>query len=187
MDGLITKFCTRYNFSKADALYLISQMEVMELKKLDKIIEEGKLNSSLYLVNDGLMRGYSMIDGIDTTMWFASEGEIVFSVWSYVANKFSHITIESLSDCRVYCVSKTKLEELFNSSIAFANLGRKLIEQHCLSVEDWLIDWEKPTAKERYLALLDQTPEIIMQVPLYQIASYLRITPQSLSRIRTQL
>jgi len=162
-------------------------MEVMEFKKFDKIIEEGKRNSNLYLVHDGLMRGYSMIDGIDTTMWFASEGEIIFSVWSYVNNHTSHITIETLSDCTIYCITKAKLEELFNSSIIFANLGRKLIEQHCLTIEDWLLYTEKPTARERYLTLLELTPEIIMHVPLYQIASYLRVTPQSLSRIRAQL
>jgi len=187
MKGLIHKFCTRYHFSENDALKLINEMDVAEYKKLDKIIEEGKHNSSLYLVSDGLMRGYSMIEGIDTTMWFASEGEIFFSVWSYVDNKASHITIETLSDCTVYSIPKAKLEVFFSSSITFANLGRKLIEQYCLSIEVWMVDWEIPTARERYLALLEKTPEFIMHVPLYQIASYLRITPQSLSRIRAQL
>ncbi len=187
MNELIDNFCTKYNLSRNDGLMLLKHMEPVEFSKHTQIVQEGKHNSTLYLISKGILRAYSMVDGMDITQWFASEGEFLFSVWSYVDNSASRTTIETLTDCSAYYISRAKLNELFNSSIEMSNLGRKLIEQHCLLIENWWQDWEKPTAKERYLAVLEKSPELLLQVPLRQIASYLRITPQSLSRIRAEL
>ena len=68
-----------------------------------------------------------------------------------------------------------------------ANLGRKLFEREFLNVETWLINGGASQARERYLALLEDNPELLRHVPLKYIASYLYITPQSLSRIRAEL
>ena len=79
------------------------------------------------------------------------------------------------------------MEKLFASSVDFANLGRKLFEREFLNVETWLINGGASQARERYLALLEDNPELLRHVPLKYIASYLYITPQSLSRIRAEL
>lgn len=119
--------------------------------------------------------------------WFASEGEALFSTWGYVDNAVSRITIEAMSEAALYCMPKQKLEKLFASSVDFANLGRKLFEREFLNVETWLINGGASQARERYLALLEDNPELLRHVPLKYIASYLYITPQSLSRIRAEL
>lgn len=150
MDELIDKFCAKYNLSRNDGFMLLNHMEPVEFSKHTLIVQEGKHNSNLYLINKGIIRAYSMVNGTDITQWFALEGEIVFSVWSYVGNTASRATFETLTDCSAYCISRAKLNELFNSSIEMSGLGRKLIEQHCLLVENWWLDWEEPTAKERF-------------------------------------
>ncbi len=187
MNELIPDFCKAYNFSREEASILIKNMELIEIKKNEKIIEQGKCNSDLYLINSGIMRVYTVVDSQDITEWFASRANLVFSIWSYANNLKSRTTIETITDTTAYYISRAKLLELFNSSIKSSNLGRKLIEQYSMITENWLMDWEKPTAKTRYLTLMKMDPEIIKNVPLQQIASYLRITPQSLSRIRAQL
>lgn len=68
-----------------------------------------------------------------------------------------------------------------------ANFGRILFERQFLDLETWLISTAVPRAKERYLRLLEDNPELLLYVPLKYIASYLWITPQSLSRIRAEL
>ena len=126
-------------------------------------------------------------DGVDSTIWFASEGEVAFSVWGYVDNSYSLINIEAMCDSVAYCISRTALDQLFASSLGLANLGLRLMERQLLLQENWLIHSGSPRAKERYLTLIKETPELLQYVPLKHIASYLWITPQSLSRIRAEI
>lgn len=80
------------------------------------------------------------------------------------------------------------MEVFLNSSIESANLGRKLVEQDFLVAEERIVATGSiPQAKERYLDLLKRDPMLLKHVPLKYIASYLFITPQSLSRIRAEL
>ena len=92
-----------------------------------------------------------------------------------------------MCDSTAYCVSRSVLNNLFSSSIELANLGLSLMERQFLGQENWLISTGSPRAKERYLTLIKETPELLQYVPLKYIASYLWITPQSLSRIRASL
>ena len=94
----------------------------------------------------------------------------------------------SVNDSTAYCISKTKLEALFAHSIEMANFGRKIFEREILSVDASTLAYgTPPTAKERYLTLMEENPELLQDVPLKYLASYLYITPQSLSRIRAGL
>ena len=92
-----------------------------------------------------------------------------------------------MSDSIAYCISGAKLNELYSTSVGLANLGRRLMEHQLLTTENWLISAGSPKAKERYLTLIKETPELLQYVPLKYIASYLWITPQSLSRIRAEI
>ena len=92
-----------------------------------------------------------------------------------------------MCDSDLYGISKAELESFYSSSAEFANFGRRLFEQQFLSLENWLISGGSPRAKERYLNLLEENPELLQYVPLKHIASYLWVTPQSLSRIRSEL
>lgn len=106
----------------------------------------------------------------------------------YVDDKPSQVNIESVNDSTAYCISKTKLEALFAHSIEMANFGRKIFEREILSVDASTLAYgTPPTAKERYLTLMEENPELLQDVPLKYLASYLYITPQSLSRIRAGL
>ena len=184
METFEEKFRNRYQLSEADASALLSHMEEVLFKKREVIVQEGTKNTNLYLIKEGIWRGHYLKDGVDTSIWFASKGEAAFSVWGYVDNSYSQISIEAMSDSIAYCISKAALNELYSTSIGLANLGRRLMEHQLLTTENWLISAGSPRAKERYLTLIKETPELLLHVPLKYIASYLWITPQSLSRIR---
>lgn len=184
METFEEKFRNRYQLSEADASALLSHMEEVRFKKKEVIVQEGTKNTNLYLIKEGIWRGHYLKDGVDTSIWFASKGEAAFSVWGYVDNSYSQISIEAMSDSIAYCISKAVLNELYSTSIGLANLGRRLMEHQLLTTENWLISAGSPRAKERYLTLIKETPELLLHIPLKYIASYLWITPQSLSRIR---
>lgn len=177
----------KYGLSASESEQLLAQMERLTYRKGEHIVREGERNSSLYLVAQGIWRGHYLRDGVDISLWFASEGDTLFSSWSYVADRPSLTSIEAMSDSTVFRISKQKMETFFASSIAFANIGRVIFERQFLDMENWMINGGAAQAKQRYLALLEQNPELLQHVPLKHIASYLRITPQSLSRIRAEL
>ena len=177
----------KYGLSASESEQLLAQMERLTYRKGEHIVREGERNSSLYLVAQGIWRGHYLRDGVDISLWFASEGDTLFSSRSYVADRPSLTSIEAMSDSTVFRISKQKMETFFASSIAFANIGRIIFERQFLDMENWMINGGAAQAKQRYLALLEQNPELLQHVPLKHIASYLMITPQSLSRIRAGL
>lgn len=187
MDAFIQKFCDKYSLPIIASLQLLDKMERVDFRKSDCLVNEGERNSNFYIISKGILRGHYLNDGVDVSVWFASAGEAVFSSWGYIENTPSLVTIEAMCDCELYGISKADLEAFYASSIELANFGRHLFEQQFLSIENWLISGGSPRAKERYLALLDENPELLQYVPLKHIASYLWITPQSLSRIRAGL
>lgn len=162
-------------------------MEKRKMCKGDCLIQKGKRDSNFYIIHKGLLRAHYFKKDTNITVWFASAGEAVFSIWGYVENKPSLLNIEAICDSELYSIPKSKLEELFQSSIELANFGRNIFEQQILNIESWIIAGGSPRAKERYLNLLRENPELLQHVPLKHIASYLWITPQSLSRIRAGL
>lgn len=187
METFKENFCRRYKVTGTDVQALLDCMEEVRFKKRELIVREGSKNSHLYLIKQGVWRGYYHKDGVDTTLWFASEGEAAFSVWGYVDNANSLINIETMSDSIAYRISRPELNQLFSSSIALANLGLRLMERQFLTQESSMISAGSPRAKERYLTLIKEMPELLQHVPLKYIASYLWITPQSLSRIRAEI
>ncbi|MCD8182571.1 MAG: Crp/Fnr family transcriptional regulator [Bacteroides sp.] len=188
METMIKKFCKKYKLPEQSLSELLSHMTEISFPKGEVVIQEGERNSNFYLIKKGIWRAYYLADGTEISLWFVGPGEAAFSSWGYVDGKASRVSIEAVNDSVAYCIGKAELEELFARSIAMANFGRKIFEREILSVDYSALAYgAPPTAKERYLALMERNPELLQDVPLKYLASYLYITPQSLSRIRAGL
>lgn len=187
MEIFIERFCKYYKLPVKETEELLQTMDIISCRKGDAIVKEGGRNNSLYIIVDGIWRGWYLRDGVDISIWFASMGEAIISTWGYVADTKSPINIEAVTDSTLYVISKPKLEKFFSQSIEFANFGRRLFERQFLDVESWMVNGSSMKAKERYLKLIEDKPELIKNVPLKYLASYLYITPQSLSRIRSEI
>lgn len=161
METFIEKFRNSYHLSENDTQTLLSYMEEIRFKKKEVIVHEGSKNGNLYLIKQGIWRAHYLKDGVDTTIWFAGAGEAAFSVWGYVENTASHITIEVMCDSIAYCIPGSTLNNLYASSLGLANLGRQLMERQLLSLENWLISARSPKAKERYLTPYQRTSRTI--------------------------
>lgn len=188
METMIKNFCKKYRLPESGLSTLLSHMTEVRFGKGEFIVKEGERNSNFYLVRNGIWRAYSLLDdGTENSLWFAFPGDAAFSSWGYIAGEASLIHIESVNESTAYCISKTELENLFSRSIEMANFGRHIFERELLSVDIFSITFGTPSAKERYLTLIKEYPELLQDVPLKHLASYLYITPQSLSRIRAGL
>ncbi len=188
MGDFIDIFCRNYGFEKEDAQELLSLMGEASFKKGDAIVRSGSFNDTLYILESGIWSG--LIGGRDpeVVVWFGFGGEAVVDVFCFNAVKPSRLTIAAETDSEALWISKTRLEALCRGSLNIANVVRKIFETHSYRFEDEIV-WlaAKGNARDRYLALVDGNPELIQNVPLKKIASYLWITPQSLSRIRASL
>lgn len=186
-DNTFEKIAEYFAVSGQEIRLLLKDAEKISFTPKDIVVHEREINSNLYFITQGVWRAYTFKDGVEVTLWFVSEGEMALSVWGYTSNLPSHLTLEVVTDSEAYCLSRSKLEQLFQSSISLANLGRKILENFMLEIEVAWLDSYNRTALERYVTLLEKQPEIIRAVPLKYIASYLGITAQSLSRIRNRL
>ena len=185
---MIKKFCKKYKLPENTLHELLLHMAEVRFSKGELIISEGERNSNFYLLKKGIWRAYYLTDGTENSLWFAAPGDTAFSSWGYVDSEVSLINIESVNESIAYCISKPELEALFSHSIDMANFGRRIFEREILSVDSCPVAYgTPPTAKERYMTLMEENPELLQDVPLKYLASYLYITPQSLSRIRAGL
>ena len=106
---------------------------------------------------------------------------------SYVNNQQGYESMELMENSVLYLLKRKDLHELFKEDIHIANWGRKFAESEFLQTEERLISLLFTTASERYMKLIQNNPELLQRMPLECLASYLGITPVSLSRIRAKL
>ena len=109
------------------------------------------------------------------------------SMKSFVNDEKGYETIELMEDSVLYMLERGQLYRLFEEDVHIANWGRKFAEKELLKTEERLIPLLFTTASERYRKLLRDNPELLLRLPLECLASYLGITPVSLSRIRAEL
>ncbi len=166
---------------------LISCMSVVEYPKGFRILEAGKVETSVFFIGQGIARAYIPIDGREVTFWIGGEGTALVSLRSYVSDEYGYETVELLEDSVLYRLDRGNLYSLFEQDVNVANWGRKFAEREFLATEEKLIPLLFTTASERYEVLLKNNPELLQRIPLEYLASYLGITPVSLSRIRAKV
>lgn len=188
MDNLIDIFSENYGLEREAASELIRQMERVTFHKGDAVVKSGAFDDSLYILESGIWSGAKSASFGDAVVWFAFGGEAVVDIYCYNAQRPSKIAIISETDSTAWRISKTRVDKLCETSLGVANAIRKVFETNACRFEDeviWMAD--KESAGKRYSALINDHPELILNVPLKKIASYLWMTPQSLSRIRAAM
>lgn len=151
------------------------------------ILEAGKTERNVFFVKKGTVRAFLTKNGRDITFWIGTEGNIVLSMESYVNNRPGYETIECVEDSVLYSIGHNALQQLFREDIHIANWGRKLAEASLLYTEQRFLPLLFTDAMQRYENLLKKQPYLLQRIPLEHLASYLGITPVSLSRIRANL
>jgi CRP-like cAMP-binding protein len=161
--------------------------EPAELKNGDFLLREGTHCTHLSFVNRGLLRTYLVQDGKEYVRQFIAENGFAVELGSFLSGQVSPFSIQALEDCQLLQIEKARLDALFESSFYFMRLAKTISEHATVNLIRRSVSLIKDDAKKRYLDLLAQRPNIVQRVPQYMIASYLGITPESLSRIRREL
>lgn len=165
---------------------MAEKVQVLEVGKGTLVVEADKICRDVYFVAQGIVRAYCYAKGRDITFWIGEEGSVALSMQSYVNGLPGYENIVTIEDCTLYKISTEELHLLYKQDIHLANWGRKFAEKEILRAEKSLIPQLFTTGSERYEQLLRQQPRLLNRIPLENLASYLGITPVSLSRIRSR-
>ncbi len=156
--------------------------------KSDLIISSGERCNEYYLVEQGLFRSFVFnYSGDEITTDFFIDGDVLIDVSSLFQRIPAMENIQALSDGVLWKIEYPTFQELFHKIEGFREWGRAWMASQLLTSKQRSIGMITLTATERYLNLLREKPQIIKQVPLKHIATYLGITDTSLSRIRKEI
>lgn len=156
----------------------------LKFQKGETILEEGKVCRALYFVEKGMVRQYYYKNKKDVTEHFSFEGRIVFCIESFLKQEPSRLIVEALENTTLYAIPYDELHNLMVRNQEMEMLYRKILEHVAISSQEHADSQRFENAAERYDRLLREKPEIILRAPMVHIASFLQMTPETLSRVR---
>lgn len=176
----------RYSTMTHEELDILESILVpLKFTKGEKILNEGDICEGMYYLHKGLIRQFYYKNGKEVTEHLAVDGSMIFCIESLFREEPTKLMVESLEPSYVYFLPKKALEEvaLHNQNIQI--LYRKILEESLIQsqVHADMVRFE--TAQDRYRRICKQSPQIVLRAPLVFIASYLQMTPETLSRVRS--
>jgi len=156
-------------------------------KKKSTLLEIGAVSNEIFYIIKGCIRLYCRKDGEELSTYFFTENMFAGSYDSFLARKPSKVAIETLENCEVLVLTHEALEKLYHVFPKMNEFTRKAIEQRFVLLHDLFISYLLNSPEERYLMLQKDSPGLLQRVPQHQLASFLGITPVSLSRIRKRV
>jgi CRP-like cAMP-binding protein len=171
-----------------DALqnHLLQVVQTREVRKKDFLLRAGRVCESIYFIREGLLRCFYVSHGNEVCSWFMTEGDVAVSVESFFCQKPSYENIEALESSVLYSISHTELQFIYDNFPEFNYIGRLLTEKYYTLSEQRLFSMRMQRAPERYTYLMNYHPHLIRRVPATHLASYLGITLETLSRIKSR-
>lgn len=186
MEALVDHISQYCRLNKASLNGLRDALHKTELAKGSFLVKEGKICDYVYFLEKGCLRGYYNLDGKEISHWFAFENNFVTSFYSFITRKPSVENIQLMEDCTLWAISYSDLQRLYDSHPDIERLGRIMNETYYVMLEERFVSNHFKEARERYENLVTHAPHILQRVPLGYIASYLGITQETLSRIRSK-
>ena len=163
---------------------LSSILVPMKFQKGDTILKEGTVCRNLYFVEKGMVRQYYYKNNKDVTEHFSFEGRIVFCIESFLLQEPSRLIVEALENTLLYAIPYDGLGDLAVNNREIETLCLKILEHIAINSQRHADSQRFEPASARYERLLREKPEIILRAPMVHIASFLQMTPETLSRVR---
>lgn len=154
-------------------------------QKRHQLVSEGRADGLAYFVEKGMTRSYWVVDGQEFTTSFSIDGGIVFSMDELYYGRPSEEYVEAVEPLEAYAVTLDDLRRLFSENLELANWGRVIHQNEYRRLHRSHKERLTLPARGRYEAFASQFPEVCRRARLGDIASYLGISPSTLSRIRS--
>ena len=188
MQNELIEYISRYiDLNEEETKAVIEEIPIKTFKKGTVLLKEGEISKECYFNLKGLVRQYQIVDGEEKTTFFYTEEQGIADTEGAMKNIPSKCYWVCEEDTTL-TIGKYEVEEDFYKRFPkFETLCRILSAKYFGTYQEILSTYIIKSPEERYLDLLKNRPELIERVPQYQLASYLGIKPESLSRIRKRI
>ncbi len=176
----------RYSTMTHEELDVLEKLLVpMKFQKGEMILSEGQVCTNIYWIAKGLVRQFYFKNGKELTEYMATENNICMCIESLFKEEPTRLQIMALEPTIIYAMPKSELEQASIRSVNIQMLYRKILEESLIlsQVHADMLRFE--SAQDRYVKLVKRQPQLVLRAPLVYIASYLQMTPETLSRVRT--
>ena len=165
-----------------------AHLQPKKLRKKQYILQEGDVSKYAVFVEKGLLRSYTINDkGNEQIVQFALEGWWIGDMYSFITGEPARYNIDALENSELVLISNTGMEELRRRIPKFLEFSFLQMRNAYIAFERRLSNMVNLTTEESYVKLVQTYPDIVQRVPQHMIASYLGLTPETLSRARKQL
>jgi CRP-like cAMP-binding protein len=176
----------RYSTMTHDELDILESVLVpMKFAKNERILDEGEVCRHIYWVVKGLVRQFYFKNGKELTEYMAPENTICMSIESLFREEPSRQVVQAIEPTVIYALPKKDLEAVAIRCVNIQMLYRKILEESLIISQQRADMLRFESAQDRYYKLMKQSPQLVLRAPLVHIASYLQMTPETLSRVRT--
>ena len=185
IDQILQSITEQYCHLSDEALEDVKKVaKIKYFKKGELLSKEGEFSDELYYIAKGGARAYYLYDGKTVTDWFAFENDFISSIVSFFLDVPSQHQIEMLEDCTMMVLTRGEVDMLCDAHHDFERLGRLSVTKTMMQLQQRFVSIQFKSSRERYESLLEKFPKIEQRAPLGDIASYIGITQETLSRIR---
>ena len=155
----------------------------IKLKRNDFLISKGELNSDLFFVDEGSLRVFIDDENEDHTIRFGYKNSIITALDCFLTDAPTEFYIQALKKCTLKVISKKRFKELMQSSTENIKIWEQLLESFVHQQIEREIDLITYSPQKRFERVFKRSPQVFQEIPLKYIASYLRMAPETLSRI----
>ncbi|MES2648085.1 MAG: Crp/Fnr family transcriptional regulator [Bacteroidota bacterium] len=186
MEKLLTYLNSIYSLSPELQEHLFGILKQQTLSRKQYLLKAEQVCNNIYFISKGLVRCFYNKEDQEVNTWFMKEDDVIVSVESFFYQKKSKEFIQAIEDTELHSISYEELEYIYHTFPEFNFVARILLQKYYTLSEQRLYSLRMQRSQERYRYLMDYYPELILRVPAKFLASYLGITEETLSRIRSK-
>ncbi|QQR99118.1 MAG: Crp/Fnr family transcriptional regulator [Sphingobacteriales bacterium] len=186
--SFITYLASKLNIDEERILSIQQNCIVKEYKKDEFLLRSNEYCKHIFFVEKGLLRQYSIDSkGKEHILHFAPESWLLADRESTFFNQPSKYYIQALEDTRVTMIDDVSFKKMEEDIPNFSDFNQRMLHNNIRSLQNRIMMLLSENAEERYLQFTTTYPDVLLRVPQLMVASYLGITPESLSRVRKEL
>jgi CRP-like cAMP-binding protein len=188
MTSILQNISKHVTLTSEEEKLFLSKTETKNVKAKTILLSSGEIAKHTYFVNSGILRSFNINDNIiEHVLHFACEGWWIGDMYSYISEKPGNLFIEVLEDAEIVSISKENHQLLYHEIPKLERFFRILAENSLVSHQERLMDNLSLTAEERFEKFCAKYPTLIQKVSQKQIASYIGVTPEFLSKLKKRL
>ncbi len=187
MDKLLKNIKAYISLNEAEIFALTTAVEKKRYSKNEIIFTEGKIYKDIYFVTQGCVRLFYNVDGNDKTAFFYTEGQFICAGESYTYNIPAIENYQAVEETELYVFTKKNIELLLSVIPKFEVIARIATENELITCQKVIASFVTKSAEQRYVDLLQTQGDLFQRVPQQYIASFLGVSPETLSRIKARV